>query len=299
MKIKSFFNDYLNLNRSERKALYFIILLILIFGMINLTIPYVKMQQTSDAAKFLKEIKQFNHQVAQTEVEPTDEFNIYEEEFSSKKYSLFYFDPNAIGFNEWKKLGVSDYSARWLENYKKKGGKFRKPDDLKRFQGINDVWYNQIKDYITIESPIKDNKELKAEVQPILLDLNKAEKDDLMRIKGIGNTFSDRIIKYRNVLGGYYSVVQLSEVYGIDSIMYLNLKQYFEVKNPEIVKIPINLSDNKQLSAHPYIDFQQANGIINYRNKNGPYNTVDELLKTGVFNDTMLLNRLRPYLKLW
>lgn len=214
-------------------------------------------------------------------------------------YQMFFFDPNKIGFDEWEKMGVPEIVAQRIEQYKSRGGKIRKAEDLLRFSGYNSEWYDRVKDYVRIEDIQIFNSQKQPTTTNLLFDLNTVSKEELIAIKGIGNVLSERIINYRNALGGYFKIEQLAEVYGIDSMKYLYLKKFFFVNHPKLKKISLNLSEPEQLASHPYISYQQAKKIIDFRNKTGGFKSLDQLREAGIFSDTNVLKKLLPYLCIW
>ena len=103
----------------------------------------------------------------------------------------------------------------------------------------------------------------KTEKYPVgtVIELNTADTISIKKIPGIGSTFAKRIVKYRNLLGGFYSVAQLSEVYGIDEERYNALKSWFSVDSSAIHQLPINHLSAKKLASHPYLNYRQAQTI--------------------------------------
>lgn len=94
-----------------------------------------------------------------------------------------------------------------------------------------------------------------------IVELNTADTTTLKKVPGIGSTFSRRIVKYRNLLGGFYTVEQLSEVYGIDEERYEALKPWFSADPSLICKQKVNELTAKKLASHPYINYRQAQTI--------------------------------------
>lgn len=91
-----------------------------------------------------------------------------------------------------------------------------------------------------------------------IVELNRADTTSLKKVPGIGSTFARRIVKYRNLLGGFYTVEQLSEVYGIDEERYEAMKSWFSVDASLISQLKVNQLPAKKLAAHPYINYRQA-----------------------------------------
>ena len=94
-----------------------------------------------------------------------------------------------------------------------------------------------------------------------IVELNSADTTTLKKVPGIGSAFASRIVKYRNLLGGFYSVTQLGEVYGIDEERYTNLSPWFTVDASFIQQLDVNTLSQDLLRKHPYINYQQAKAI--------------------------------------
>lgn len=100
------------------------------------------------------------------------------------------------------------------------------------------------------------------------IELNTTDTAQLCLLKGIGSKLSVRIINFRNSLGGFYHVSQLSDVYGISDELFNSLREQVTVDDELIKKInPQNLSI-QEISKHPYIDYNQAKELKNMYRKN-------------------------------
>ena len=150
----------------------------------------------------------------------------------------------------------------------------------------------------TIDVHLSDKKEMpKVEprnTSPILIDINSADEIQLQYVKGIGPAFAERIIKYRELIGGFHHIHQLMEVYGIDRDKFIQLKDQIKLTG-ETEKININSLDQKQISRHPYISYQEAKLIVAYRKKHGPYKSVYDITKIGVM-DSSFVKKILPYI---
>jgi competence ComEA-like helix-hairpin-helix protein len=125
------------------------------------------------------------------------------------------------------------------------------------------------------------------------IDLNTADTTELMKLRGIGSTFAKRIVKYRDMLGGYYSVEQLNEVYGFDAEKFEMVKDEVYVNEGAVQKMNLNKANAKELADHVYIDWKLANAIVNQRFKQ-PFTDVSQLQEVYLVNDT-LFRKLAPY----
>lgn len=94
--------------------------------------------------------------------------------------------------------------------------------------------------------------------QGTVVELNSADTTALKMVPGIGSIFAKRIIKYRDLLGGFYSVEQLGEVYGIDEDRYEAMKSWFSVDPSVISHLFVNQLSAKKLASHPYVSYKQA-----------------------------------------
>lgn len=99
--------------------------------------------------------------------------------------------------------------------------------------------------------------------------LNTADTTELKKVPGIGSTFAMRIVKFRNLLGGFYTVEQLREVYGLDEERYQSLHNWFTTDISAIKKLQINTLPEDSLRKHPYISYKQAKVLAQIRKQQG------------------------------
>src|SRR5690606_33892225 len=129
-------------------------------------------------------------------------------------------------------------------------------------------------------------------------DLNAVTVEDLKKISGIGDKLSERIIKYRTLLGGFIENDQLFEVYGLNEEIVDRALEVYPIKTlPEVDKININEATFKELASIVYINNKEAKEIIIYRSKKGKIESFDELGKIEGFT-VQKIDRIRLYLKL-
>jgi len=140
------------------------------------------------------------------------------------------------------------------------------------------------------------SKSFKQEIKEIVIvELNTCDTAQLVQLPGIGSSFAKRIIKYRDILGGYVSTDQLLEVYGMDEERMGKFKSYLDVDKSKISQIDINKSSSKELKAHPYIEWKVANSIYNFRVQHGDYKKVEDIMNSDLIDDD-LFGKLAPYL---
>ena len=217
----------------------------------------------------------------------------------NNKNVLFEFDPNLISIENWEQLGVTKKTALTIQKYISKGGKFREPQDLKKIWGIPESLAYQLMPYVKIKeekkslasSTFQQNQKLSAE----LIDINQADSSALEKLPGIGPKLSQRIISYREKLGGFYSIEQLHEVWGLQDSILEKISNKIEIQSKGLRKININLADFNQLKSHPYIGYKTASAILNYRNQHGMFQNIEEIQKI-VLIDEKIYSKIVHYL---
>ena len=113
-------------------------------------------------------------------------------------------------------------------------------------------------------------------------------KEELIKIYGIGEAISNRILKFKESLGGFVSMEQMKNVWGLSPEVIENLNSHFKVlAQPNIKKIDINNASIKELSQFPYFNYQIAKQIVTYRSMNGDFKNYEDLTKIkGMSNDS-------------
>jgi DNA uptake protein ComE-like DNA-binding protein len=204
-----------------------------------------------------------------------------------------FFNPNEADFVELKRFGFSDFQANNLLNYRKKGGVIKEAIDLRKIYGLDSLFYSAILVHVQIEKEI--NAQLvKPKFESLNIELNSADSSELVKIKGIGPVYSSRIIKYRNLLGGFYSKNQLLEVYHFPEETYYEIKNYICVDTSSIKQIRINFIEYADLLRHPYLNNKQVETILDFRNKNGVFEDRSQIQSNGLI-DSVTFNKIRPY----
>lgn len=226
----------------------------------------------------------------------------HQEKVRINRTTLFNFDPNLIGLSDWQKLGLSLRQAQAILNYRNKGGKFFKKEDLKKMYTISAEVYEVLDPYVQLplvgrQKEGVEKKSFTTRVQQALpiVEINAADTAELDLIRGIGITFATRIIKYRERIGGYYKKEQLMEVFGLDSAKYQEIKDQVRVDESRIRKIDVNKAEIADFKSHPYIRYKQASAIIQYRKQHGNYKELKDLLQVAILTPETI-ELLKPYL---
>ncbi len=202
---------------------------------------------------------------------------------------FFDFNPNLISDNEWLELGFTLKQISVIRNYLSKGGVFNKKEDLKKIYGINEFQYERVKDYINIPDKPENH-------QVIKIDLNNFSEEEFIKLGGFWKNNAGRIVKYRKLLGGFSSMEQLSEVYGVKAEYYTAEINDIYIDTEKIVRLNINFAEKTEL-IHPYLSYTDIDKIIDYRNKNGAYKNISDLKEKSILS-IEIFNKIKPYLTL-
>lgn len=222
---------------------------------------------------------------------------------------LFRFDPNKANVQDFRALGFTEILSTRIASYRQKGGQFRVKSDLMKIYGLDTSFYRRLYPYImlpehhekrggakeTIISGEKHNE--KSKYTPAAFDLNEADTAKLKSVYGIGSVLANRIVKFRNRLGGFIKVEQLHEVYGLDSVVISRLiEASYIAEDFEPKKINMNAASENEFSAHPYIKRSMANAIVAYRFQHGNFIRVEDLRKLSMLKEADIV-KILPYLR--
>ncbi len=292
--------DYLSFHKTERRGIIALIVLILLLVGFNI---YQRVFWRSDweaaALEFGPQIIAFEEKMDSMKVESETP-----KPWIPKKKELFNFDPNTLDSSGWVRLGFSPKQAASIVKYRNAGAQFRKPKDLKKLFVVDEERYIQLEPYIRIKEVEKVAAEKptytkpkweKPKYEPIIVNLNTADSINLVKVKGIGPFFARVIIEYREKLGGYIYKEQLLEVYGIDSVKYAAMADQLELDSTIRTMLNVNEANLKKLLRHPYINFNQAKAIVNYRKQHGDYKALSELENIHLLKGESY-RKIAPYL---
>lgn len=306
---------YFTFTRKERVGVVFLLVLVMLLVFLPFLFPYFIPEKKYSHALFENEIaalkiKQDSPGTRQSGYEDNSDPVSYASPertnySSTSKGTLFYFDPNTLPAEGWIKLGIREKTAQTIQNYLSKGGWFYKPEDISKIWGLHKDEVSRLLPYVRIEKR-KENEAVFTDRQiaqagekksyaknPI--DINTADTAALIALPGIGSKLANRIIAFRDKLGGFYSVSQVAETYGLPDSTFQKIKDRLRISNASLKQLNINTAGPDELKTHPYIRYAIANAIIQYRNQHGNFSAVDELKNIMIINAD-LFNKLQPYL---
>ena len=219
------------------------------------------------------------------------------------------FDPNTADSMTLLHLGLQPWQVKNMLKYRAKGGCYRKAEDMKRLYGMTDSLYAVLLPYISIDSSRfitpkdtarQQSKRYITHKKDTVLELNAADTTSLQYIVGIGRATACAIVRYREALGGYVHVEQLREIpryltYVDWQISWDTIFPHLTVCTDSVQPIPVNCVSVNTLMRHPYIRFEQAKAIYEYRRNHFEVRHIDELRAIPALPDS-LLTKLTPYL---
>jgi competence protein ComEA len=230
------------------------------------------------------------------------------------------FNPNHLNEAQWQELGMPGFMARRILNYRNKVGDFTYKAELGKIYDMPDSVFQLLYPYIQLPETRPDrysrnqgiaastrtapNPNWANESRPrerfILapFNINTADTTALKQIRGIGSKLSARIVKYRDVLGGFHSMAQMQEVYGLPPAIVDSLQKYTFVPHTYTLQpVSLNKATADELKAHPYISSNLARAIVAYREQHGAYRQVGDVRQIKLVTPE-LYEKLNPYLAL-
>ena len=324
---KKFIQDYLTFTKKDRIGVLTLLTIIFIILIIPRIFPSLVKQRplhTND------EIEKFAQSLDKATSAPKDTNNnaVFKarDVHPETEYRLFYFDPNTATIEQWIALGVREKTAQTIRKYLSKGGRFKKPEDLKKIYTLPADVADRLMPYIRIPSEEKEihNTPPIAAAAPKInnvpphndnpppnrpavsgssyarkeyrnVDINLADTTAFQTFPGIASKMSARIINYREKLGGFVSINQVAEVWPLPDSVFQKIKPYLQLSPYTVRKMNLNTITIDELRAHPYLGYTIANTIIQYRNQHGNFKSIQDLRKIHSIDEN-LYKKIFPYL---
>ena len=216
------------------------------------------------------------------------------------------FDPNTADSSTLVHLGFKPWQAKNMVKYRAAGGRYRKPEDLKKLYGMTDSMFQALTPYIyiareevdsvAVDSLRKDSlPRWEEENKDTILNLRTADTVELKMIHGIGSYRARQIVRYREQLGGFVSVEQVLEAKGMENVDADSLLAHFWIDSVKIEAMNVNSVGVQRLSRHPYLRFEQAQAIYELRRKKIRLDSIQQLQQIECIS-AETLEKIAPYL---
>lgn len=274
--------SHFNYTKSQRLGLVLLLSLIIIFQVTFYFIDFSQPEKnTSEKQQWL---------ALQSEIDSL------KQNVPTSSYKIYPFNPNFITDFKGYKLGMTVQQIDRLLTFRKQGKFANSPKEFQQVTGISDSLLKAISPYFKFPDWVnKKNSEAKSnwvdysktnydkKEKVVILDINSATKEDLMKVYGIGDGLSERILKQKNVLGEFVSMEQMSDIWGLSPEVIEKLNQSFKVINiAKPKKININNASVKELGQFPYFRYPISKNIVTYRSMNGDIK-IEDLTKIKDF----------------
>jgi competence ComEA-like helix-hairpin-helix protein len=283
MSFKSF-SSYFNFSKSQRTGLVFLLVFIVILQAIYFFIDFsLPIKENPEKEKWL---------AVQSEIDSVKGVVL------NNSYKIYPFNPNFISDYKGYKLGMSIQEIDRLLAFRKQNKYVNSAEEFQKVTQVSDSLLRvlapnfKFPDWVNKKNTAASFTNSKYSVfakkeKTVIIDINTASLADLIKVYGIGEVTAQRILSYKEILGGFVAMEQLNEVWGLSPEVLANLNKQFQVKSTlGIKKYNINNASIKELAQFPYFKYTIARQIVMYRSMNGDIHNIEDLTKIkGMPND--------------
>ena len=301
--------DFFYFSKGQRTGIIVLVVLILFTVALNFILPYFYSAKEPDGSAFLSEARDFKRGlVSRDSLRQLAWEEKYKKEFGEKyvrqkptnSYALFNFDPNKADSATFMRLGLRNYVASNIIRFRSRGGIFKTKESFSKVYGLAPEKYKELEPYISIAAIAEAKKDsvktpTKTKSTNIIVELNSADTTQLMQVYGIGRGYAKGIVRFRQQTGGFASVEQLRELYGMTDANFAKISPSCTVNVALIQKIKVNTASVDKLNAHPYLSFYQAKAIYELRRNKGKLKSVQDLKELDGLKPEQLA-KIEPYL---
>jgi DNA uptake protein ComE-like DNA-binding protein len=275
------YKQYFLFNKDQRTGLTILVLLIVILQLLYFFIDFSAPETTT--------IKESEWLALQTEIDSLKEIA------PDDTYKIYPYNPNFITDFKGYKLGMKVAEIDRLLAYRKLNKYVNSAQEFQNITKISDSLLAAMSPYFKFPDWVNNKNKANSysstnfetftkQEKIVVKDLNLASKDDLMKIYGIGDAISDRILKQKELLGAFVSIDQIDDIWGLSPEVVKQLKLRFKVSGATVVKkIDINNLPIRELIKFPYFKYTIAKEIVTFRSMNNGINGPDDLTKIKDF----------------
>ena len=274
-------STYFNFSKSQRSGLLVLLVLIVVLQTIYFFV---------DSSLLVKEnFEKERWLEVQTEIDSLKTATLIQ---GSKLYP---FNPNFISDYKGYKLGMTVAEIDRLLSFRKQNKFVNSAEEFQKVTQVSDSLLVVIAPYFKFPDWVKQKTNWKTfpnsnyysfvkKEKIVVIDINIATSEELVKVYGVGEVIAQRILNYKESLGGFVAMEQLNEVWGVSPEVVTNLNKQFKVISLSgIKKVDINNASIKELAQFPYFKYALAKQIVIYRSMNGTIASIDDLIKIKSF----------------
>ncbi|RKS95452.1 DNA uptake protein ComE-like DNA-binding protein [Flavobacterium limicola] len=275
---------YFKFSKEQRTGIFFLFLIIVVLQLVYFFVDF-----SSVSKEYPEKQKWLSLQ---------SEMDSLKMDVKNSKPKIYLFNPNFISDYKGYKLGMSVQEIDRLLAFRKENKYVNSAKEFQNVTKVSDSLLNVIAPYFKFPDWVNNKKQntkfkeytsyqnqaFAKKEKIIFIDINDATKEDLVKIYGIGDAISSRILKQKELMGGFVSMEQMKEVWGLSPEVIENLNTHFKVLVlPRFKKIEINNASLKELSQFHYFRYSLAKEIVTYRSMNGNIKNIEDLTKIKGF----------------
>ena len=270
-------SSYFKFSRSQRTGIFFLFGIIVVLQLAYFFVDFSSLSNSSPKKeKWLS---------LQSEI---DSMKLEKLNYVPKIYP---FNPNFITDFKGYKLGMSVQQIDRLLAFRKENKYVNSPKEFQDVTKVSDSLLNAMSPFFKFPDWVNNKKQFKdykkspytafaKKGKIIIIDINQATQEDLIKIYGIGEAISLRILKEKESFGGFVSMEQMKDIWGLSPEVIQNLNSHFNILAlPSLKKIDINNASIKELSQFPYFKYPISKKIVTYRSMNGDFKNAEDLTK--------------------
>jgi DNA uptake protein ComE-like DNA-binding protein len=275
---------YFKFTKEQRTGIFFLFLIIVVLQLVYFFVDFsIASKEYPEKQKWLS-------------LQP--EMDSLKMDAKNSKPKIYLFNPNFITDYKGYKLGMSVQEIDRLLAFRKENKYVNSSKEFQNVTKISDSLLNVMAPYFKFPDWVNNKKQntkfkeyaayqneaFAKKEKIVLIDINQATKEDLVKIYGIGEAISVRILKQKETLGGFVSMEQMKDVWGLSPEVIENLNTHFKVSTlPDFKKIDINNASLKELSQFYYFRYALAKEIVTYRSMRGNIKNIEDLTKIKGF----------------
>jgi DNA uptake protein ComE-like DNA-binding protein len=211
-------------------------------------------------------------------------------EVANSEDEYFRFLPDTMEQSDWIRLGLTPGQASAVVRYLEKTTSPVEMEDLDRIYVLDKDFLQRIAPYVVFkDSSSTDSNAVKK------IPINIIDAPALSVLTKWPLTKAEKLVKYRDKLGGFHSSYQVWETWGLDSTDLMPMQGRWDLQSLNLLRIDVNSASLEELKDHPYINYESAKAIVEFRENVRPFRSIEELERMRLMSERKMA-KLAPYL---